>query len=201
MKLELKHIAGYLPYGLKVYDEESGDIELLTGLNTFSIVNNKPTLNFDPKYINASSFFYIEQYKPILRPMSDLIKPLEDGKIPIVELAKILGDFESIIGINVDESQTDINGNPAPYYEVKYVSNIDEHGDVHATLVFCPDTCSFERMIIYNANLTKSVSANDFRGCPIRCYNQFYEFLYSHHFDIHGLIDKGLASEKKGREK
>ncbi|MBB4036579.1 hypothetical protein GGR21_002485 [Dysgonomonas hofstadii] len=69
-KLELKDIAGYLPYNLLMFKENCTSLSLTT-LNYTTLVEN-------------------EVRKPILRPMSALYKPcLEDGKIPIVELAKI----------------------------------------------------------------------------------------------------------------
>jgi len=69
-KLELKDIAGYLPYRLLMFKDSCTSLSL-TPLNYTTLVE-------------------IEERKPILRPMSDLYKPcLEDGKIPIVELARI----------------------------------------------------------------------------------------------------------------
>lgn len=190
MKLELKHIAPYLPYGLRIAKGLATYRDIYSKIDISRQFNDSEGLEWD----TVQRLLFEESWKPLLLPMSSLYTEMEDGKVPIVELAKMLGDFKELISISVDDNCTDELGNRAPYYECKYVSNIDE--DIHSTLVFCPDTVSFERMIIYNAHITRPVSSSDFKGCPIRCYNQFYEYLFQHHFDVYGLIDKGLALDK-----
>lgn len=77
-KLELKHIAPYLPYGLKVefnrkiYPKKR-ECQVLT-INTLRLCEEAP------------SKFSI---KPLLRPLSDLYKEI-DGVVGIVEIAKML---------------------------------------------------------------------------------------------------------------
>ena len=83
-KLELKDICGYLPYGLwACYDSEDMSVQELGG--------------FSPEYWLDKLGYEIEciddEIKPILRPLSDINKPIiHNGKeeVPIVELAKIL---------------------------------------------------------------------------------------------------------------
>ena len=74
----LKNITCYLPYDLKF---QSGNmIETITGIDY-----NQELLHFgDGEY----DWFNLIG-SPILRPISDLSKPLDDGTIPIIELAKI----------------------------------------------------------------------------------------------------------------
>lgn len=190
MKLELKHIQHYpigLTNGLMLKYDLGNGITFGYGLMS--------GLLHDGVYISrVEKWFYLNLVKPILRPMSDLYREI-DGKIGIVELAKMLGDFKELISIEIEEDNYQ-DGLPAPYYEVKYVSNIDDSGDIHATLVFCPDTCSFERLIIYNARLKNPVSVSDLQGCPIRCYYKFYEYLFENHYDVYDLIGQGLAKDK-----
>ena len=63
MKLELKHLAPYLPYGLKCsIHSELFPNPILTGINgIFAYLN----------YHGANLSFEIEKIKPILRPLSD----------------------------------------------------------------------------------------------------------------------------------
>lgn len=62
MKLELKHLAGYLPYGLKI--ETPYGIEILEALGEdWIFTEEKKAYNFTAK--------------PILRPLSDLTKEIE----------------------------------------------------------------------------------------------------------------------------
>lgn len=184
-KLELKHISPYLPYGLKF--EYKNEIHKMVGLNG----DYHPTveIRIDDDCARYASIKIVD-IKPFLHPLSDLYKEI-DGKVGIVELAKMLGDFKELLSVSVEDDAVNDEGNPSPYYECKYVSDIDD--DIHSTLVFCPDTVSFERLIIYNVHLTRPVSASDLQNIPIRCYNQFYEYLFQHHYDVFGLIDKGLV--------
>jgi hypothetical protein len=63
MKLELKHIVGYLPYGLKMISQNDFVSPLIRELRVDGFQ------------------FMIETRKPILRPLSDLTKEIEiDGK-------------------------------------------------------------------------------------------------------------------------
>ena len=73
-KLELKHLAPYLPYGLKMILEKSGDIRELNGLFI-----DLGELRFHFNVINRGQRLW--NYKPILRPLSDLTKEIEvDGE-------------------------------------------------------------------------------------------------------------------------
>jgi hypothetical protein len=83
MKLELKRLAGYLPYGLKAEIEHNDirTIEEITGIdfrcafpNNYFIFGNIEGWSRigDKKVLLSSS-------KPILRPLSDLAKEIEDG--------------------------------------------------------------------------------------------------------------------------
>ena len=67
MKLELKHIAPYLPYGLKFRNGKEFDV--VTGID-----NNTVISLFRGHLANFTS---IEEIKPILRPLSDLTKEIE----------------------------------------------------------------------------------------------------------------------------
>lgn len=67
-KIELKHIAPYLPYKLQWYREGFPTIEQ-TDFNT-----------------NAD--YQKKDLKPCLLPLSALTEPLPDGSVPIVELLK-----------------------------------------------------------------------------------------------------------------
>lgn len=79
MKLELKHLAGYLPYGLKYY--------------TKSRINDK---NGFAK-LNASCINHVlnNQFKPILRPLLDLDihKMRSNNNYPALEVFQSDVDF------------------------------------------------------------------------------------------------------------
>ena len=69
MELELKHLAGYLPYGLKYIDKDSGKVKIMKTLS--SEINM-----VDFGWGNAHVF---NEFKPILRPLSDLDEIIEYG--------------------------------------------------------------------------------------------------------------------------
>lgn len=68
MELELKHIAPYLPYRVEIYELN------VDGRNTF-------TLDID--LLMAMQIGGFEYFKPILRPMSDLIEDCINGECPL----------------------------------------------------------------------------------------------------------------------
>lgn len=76
MELELKHLAPYLPYGLKV--NRNG-----TDWNYEIESCNKEGVITDTSF---QHYWEYEVIKPILRPLSSLYTEMEDGKVPIVEL-------------------------------------------------------------------------------------------------------------------
>jgi len=70
-KLELKHLAPYLPYGLKIYHKK--EVFELTGIKPHCGIT---MLTFDGVGIEWG---YINNCKPILRPLSDeFVKPIID---------------------------------------------------------------------------------------------------------------------------
>jgi len=78
MKLELKHLAPYLPYDLKCEYIEEKDNWYLLGLINSGIAE----IESDDYGSNRSVL--VDFIKPILRPLSDLTKEIEhDSRIPI----------------------------------------------------------------------------------------------------------------------
>ena len=83
MKLELKHLAPYLPYGLKGVNR-NGTIFLLH-------TNTSSGGKLEKREI---SIFLSEEFKPILSPLSDLTKEIEVNGEKFVPLNKIRLDFD-----------------------------------------------------------------------------------------------------------
>lgn len=90
--LELKDISAYLPYGLKVQDRDM-DIWLLSQLG-----NADPCMDGDIGLCTDDGSYqqydYLDEIKPILRPMSDLTKEIThrgETFVPMVEIGKLLG--------------------------------------------------------------------------------------------------------------
>lgn len=176
-QLELKDIAGYLPYGLKVehtdYDY-SDKVEKKVGT---LIYMSKDCIGFDNAsdyYLNIEDIdYYNPAIKPILRPMSDLYKTcLEGGKIPIVELAKITGNL--FIDYKV----------AGEYIEGIFTCGVKFYDDVD------------ENYYVFGWD-----NVNGF-GLHNRDYNEIlfvpnqlllFQKLYEWHFDVNNLIGQDLA--------
>lgn len=86
--LELKHLAPYLPYGLKGIIKNK--TVLLQNLNKYSL-ETIPS-------IHGYTYCSFEHFKPILRPLSDLTKEIEiDGKKIVPRYTGILCKYEIIM--------------------------------------------------------------------------------------------------------
>ena len=84
MKLEIKHLAPYLPYGLRIEHPT-----MMSGNRKISEMRNLGQTSIE---ISHRIYVQISSCKPLLRPLSDLTKEIEiNGKkfVPIVELAKL----------------------------------------------------------------------------------------------------------------
>jgi len=81
-KLELKHVIGYFPYGLKgISTEENLGFEIVKG---YSIYGKNYTVCLTTNVDDID----LELFKPILRPLSDLTKEIEvNGEkfVPVIE--------------------------------------------------------------------------------------------------------------------
>lgn len=143
MKLELKHLAPYLPYGLKLYRAELNKI--------YDLVVYNPSLTFAEGYIISEVTLEGNGVKPILRPLSDLTE---------------LGvDFATEHSINLLIGKDGNYGNTTlSVYKGKLTIEIENEEDYPKT----------ERV--------------DFITIQT-----IYDELLKNHYDIFGLIEKGLA--------
>jgi hypothetical protein len=175
MKLELKHLVPYLPYGLEIRSSEGS-----TKIMGYNVVNGEIIYQLDTND-DSGDFAFDDPIKPIFRPLSDLIKEIElgDKKIkPIHELAKI-ADVDTS-----DANYISINYNDV--YGVRY--NIENDDDEYTHQVF-----AFDNYLTFGIH--KRRGGNDYNGDICHCPNQLelWHKLFEWHFDVWGLIEKGLA--------
>jgi hypothetical protein len=91
MELELKHLAPYLPYGLKIRN----------GNNNYTLVANANLYETDGFVSIGSIREGID--KPILRPLPDLIKVIQHNKeefIPSIEYHYIKDELEELSSLD-----------------------------------------------------------------------------------------------------
>ena len=130
MKLELKHLASYLPYGLNIKDVKHGSVfealHFITNQHQyFSLFKGNFDQLINDKYL-----------KPILFPLSSLIEEItiNGKKIKIIDKIKILTDknhFEYILRfLDVDSYEI------LPYWvmELLFSYKIDVFGLIEAGL-------------------------------------------------------------------
>lgn len=74
MKLELKHLAGYLPYGLKCLYTHTKEVGQISNIYTIGEGYDNEDIKLSINFLEGG---HIWMYKPILRPLSDLTKEIE----------------------------------------------------------------------------------------------------------------------------
>lgn len=172
MKLELKHIQHY-PIGgynaLRITNEETCINERITGLfessgDTYIYTERGDEYNID------------DSFKLLLLPMSSLYKEMEDGTVPIVELAKMIGFY-------IKDVKIDGNGLLVQRDHVRYERYFQYDPSSRVFKIYTWDDH-------YTSDYLLETYSNPY--LDIECW----EYLFSHHFDIYGLIDKGLAIDK-----
>jgi hypothetical protein len=92
-KLEAKHIAPYLPYKLKFWHLKLRHTQELTRMTISS--NRDVLVDIESDTLIYESALNSSLIKPVLRPMSDLIKPIKeagDDIIPIEVMFLPLGE-------------------------------------------------------------------------------------------------------------
>lgn len=160
-KLEIKHIAPYLPYGVEVeytrriYPKETK--RQILSINMLRLCEDAP------------SKFSI---KPLLRPLSDLYKEI-DGVVGIVELAKIA---------------TGVPEWTVMEYEPKFGSGKIK---LKSYLVALNKEYNF-RFFLRNKDFYL-YDIDGLRECTHQNQLDLFTYLFQHHYDVFGLIDKGLC--------
>jgi hypothetical protein len=116
MKLEIKHLAPYLPYGLNGIYKLSDVINLLDG--------QKDEIR-DKKLASDCVPFFLSYCKPILRPLSDLTKQISDNKGRKFILAKQLWSVSEN-----DEDVFELFGTLPEYWDISLRALISDYRNV-----------------------------------------------------------------------
>lgn len=156
MKLELKHIAPYLPYDLQVKCYDS--VWSVEGFRDGVVMS----LFLIDKYTLTSA--YLSDVKPILKPISSMTK--EEA----YELGVLLISEADMEDKEVGIGEMTLMG--VTYPTIMYQDQEDE--DYSVMIRFSSIGISGIDLVPYEA----------------------YEWLFKHHFDVFGLIGKGLAIAK-----
>lgn len=172
MKLELKHLAPYLPYRLKTFIDHkvyyNTRFEILA-LHTNSKANFCCVSVVLPTHSTWRSKVYVSSIKPLLLPLSALTEPLPDGTVPIIELAKIHLDWVEGNDFNLK-------------CEYKYQRQINVQSTWNN--IVNRDPYFNDNLFIQTVNVHK---------------NEYWinEYLFANHFDVWNLIENGIAIDKR----
>jgi hypothetical protein len=167
MKLELKHLAPYLPYGLKVRvsygSQHTKRLNELCGLSV--------------EYCNCTKSNYpytqdvpYKDIKPLLRPLLDLTKEIEVNGERFVPLFKLCLDFCHRMPCN------------AEYGVSTFLMKADNDGGTSWWFVYHHNEMTFEL----------SDCDRDMTTHTIPQY-KIFEKLFEWHFDVFSLIPENLA--------
>jgi hypothetical protein len=140
MELEVKHLAPYLPYGLKLQYVVREKVEKTGVLQSIS----HRDFETHPTRVSIEGLYneeHIWMFKPILRPLSDLDKPIVRSENLTVKPTRAFDLVKDEEGVWCDEFYADYGESPTAKVDV----------------------------------------------------TQMNFWLFEYHFDVYGLIPKGLA--------
>ena len=185
MALELKHIAPYLPYGLKgIHDMPEYSI-----LNQVVEVEslNEECITF--KGLGFSDYYFNDNerennFKPILRNLSELTKEIEHNGEKFVPMEEML------------------RANKHEFKELPLITKCETKIYERDNDTFCT-ICTIEYLnndksvssFSYSSQYRRFIDRNETYGKPYATPYQYdlFEMLYKWKFDIFGLIPQGLA--------
>ena len=175
-KLELKHIVGYLPYGMQCKLNRLGVFNLdeeypqqhnhICHISSLQYVDNDWLVEISvnsQKYDYTYGMIGLDEFEPILRPMSDLHKDI-NGKIHLLELYAMasMGVYDNNFTISEDGVLDDTRNK----MRVRWVKDVNK---------------------LYIDDYYKG------KGGYYTVSIEIIEYLYENHFDIYGLIEQNLA--------
>ena len=181
MKLEIKHLSAYLPYGITFKSEMDKPFDEV-GINPIWTAEGMIKMLGDYCLITKDNndAYALQTCKPILRPLSQLTKEItHNGEkfVPMIEIVKMIEPYY----VEIDESTSDFNvinesTGKDRVYQLRYKNNYNNQGEIS--------------MLNFHEN-EKCLWHSD-RIIPIKCHDKLFEW----HFDIYGLIENNLAIEK-----
>ena len=183
--LTLEHLAPYITYGIRaIVGETERNITAVSVDSPFVFVSAW-------KGSREKEMVSIEDIKPILRPLSDLTKEIEhNGErfIPIIELYKKSSEYYN--SKDLDYEFIDSWGAKGNILKVYHNRDKDEYSEfVYSNLSFRKDTRFEKGSYNFGMYLPHPIRVDD------KIHNIYFlqKLLFKWHFDVFGLIEKGLA--------
>ena len=160
--IPLKEIVGFLPYGLQIY--------------RLAEANNPQTVKLTTGVLMLWEDNYYDEFKPIVRPLSDLTKEIThngENFVPIVKIAEMLG-YDNLIKFDEDSG-----------YEFIEYGYIERYEDDQQPYVFG----------YWKDGLFGFWYDEQDDTCPINHFTNLsaINLLHELHFDIYDWIKDGKA--------
>ena len=176
--MKIENIAPYLPYKVNVlvdtknwFEKREPFIAMLIGIFDFEYLTVKYLDENDATYTDNG-----DNFKLILRPLSDLTKPCLDGKIPLMELAKYV--------YPESEDEKFVVTKKGILFEYH------EDGNSYIAMYFTFITNEFK---IFTVNDKYSNDSCTKSSKPSTKQFQLFQKLFEWHFDVFNLIESGTA--------
>ena len=181
MKLEIKHLSPYLPYSLKVKLPPIPE----SGIKEHVMVAEAELSN---NWVTISGILRNSNYKPILRPLSDLIIKIEHNNANFIPLEELVKQY-----------CLTRRGRDGESYGLYRFSNlrIEENANGFQCLWSEPmtDKITQEKSFTYDPFLRRFLTRIESERAPIGVGYQLDMFnkLFEWHFDVLNLIPEKLA--------
>lgn len=180
-KLEIKHLATYLPYCLRFMAK--GDIwemNRIDNLDTYTvwacIIWDTKKLAYIPEINHKALYcghgFQLKEVKPILRPLSDLTKEIEHNGERFVPLKRITKEY-----YDPDNETIFDNENLFKIVDNKYCYPSNNKRTSHWWLSYNEESISFDNQEVESV---------------LPQYGLLQK-LFEYHFDVFGLLEHDLA--------
>ena len=136
MKLELKHLAPYLPYGLKIKGNTYGEIKTLYGIKGESVFID--TLTTPYPWADFSDI------KPILRSLSDLKKEIRHKDVDFIPVEFLIKEGFNVSDEWIESGFIDIIRSDYEFIQLLLEWHFDIHGLIENGLAIDINTLNYE---------------------------------------------------------
>lgn len=179
-KLELKHLAPYLPYGLKAITTKETYKDPQVGIIDYwsknGNVENEISISSDEGYYLCQP----HEIKPLLRPLSDLYTLDKRNIAPIYDIACMIdNNYRKYVH---------------PYTEDLEIKVFSNYVYICTKRSICSDVLPIE-VYFEPGGCLLNIRVLD-RNISTRTSLSVFTYLFQHHYDVWDLIGQNLAIDK-----
>lgn len=182
-KITLAELSAYLPYGISGILTPQTNIVKLTAIYYCSFGGHEVQINGDGAYA-------LSRFKPILRPLSYLSKDIEhEGKkfTPLIELYRWSNEYNYKQELDYEFINSWGEDKILKVWKNRCKNEYTEF--IYSGFSFRKDTRHEEGSYVFGLDLPHPIRVDN------KIHNQYklHQLLFEWHFDVFGLIDRGMA--------